>query len=61
MFMYILTFISGGDTPLGFLVLEKKTQGEGFAGGFEVLVVYAKSYGGGSGKEIFDLVRKRES
>jgi len=32
-----------------------------FAGGFEFLVVYAKSYGGGSGKEIFNLERKTEN
>lgn len=70
MFMYILTFISVGGTP-GIPGIDKenvcicRVKGKlgvlSFACGFEFLVVYAKSYGGGSGKEVFNLERKREN
>lgn len=70
MFMYILTFISVGGAP-GIPGIGKenacvcRVKGKlgvlSFAGGFEFPAVYAKSHGGGSGKAIFTLGRKREN
>lgn len=67
MFMYILTFISVQETPgirgigkenVCICRVKGKLEVLSFAGGLEFLVVYAKSYGGRSGKEIFNLERK---
>lgn len=71
MFMYILTFISVRGTPgipgigkenVCICRVKGKLEFLLFAGGFKFLVVYAKSYGGGgSGKEIVNLERKRKN